>query len=209
MSADTHTAAEDGPRTDTEIRIWDAVSTQPQTTTQIVAAAGVGRSTAGKALARWAAAGLITRHDAPDHTTATTWCHTTDDQHRPHADTTEPDHAPPPDEHTPPEPAEASAADDVCTAEPSEGQFEPASAGAVVGRPERLKAGGLYGLVEDYLRDRPGQEFGPSQIGKDLNRSSGAVNNALEKMSTEGVAVKTQAAPKRFSLAPDDENGNH
>ena len=207
MSADTHTAAEGGPRTDTEIRIWDTLSTQPQTTAQIVAAAGVGRSTAGKALARWAAAGLITRHDAPDHNSATTWLHTPDDQERPGADTAEPDHAPPPGDHTPPEPAEALTADapaddDAGAAEESE---LPASAGLSVGRPERLKSGGLYGLVEDYLRDRPGQEFGPSQIGKDLNRSSGAVNNALEKMAAEEVAVKTQAAPKRFSIAPDDE----
>ena len=206
MSADTHTAADGGPRTDTEIRIWDTLSTQPQTTTQVVAAAGVGRSTAGKALARWAAAGLITRHDAPDHNSATTWLHTPDEQHGPDADTAEPDHAPPPDDHTPPEPAEApaaaAAADDVGAAEKPESS---ASARPVVGRPERLKSGGLYGLVEDYLRDRPGQEFGPSQIGKDLNRSSGAVNNALEKMTSEGVAVKTQAAPKRFSIVPDDE----
>ncbi|MBK0870222.1 hypothetical protein INP57_25760 [Saccharopolyspora sp. HNM0986] len=207
MSADTHTAADGGPRTDTEIRIWDTLSAQPQTTTQVVAGAGVGRSTAGKALARWAAAGLIIRHDAPDHTTATTWLHTPDEQHEPGADTAEPDDAPPPDDHTPPEPAEALTADapaddDAGAAEEPE---SPASAGPSAGRPERLKSGGLYGLVEDYLRDRPGQEFGPSQIGKDLNRSSGAVNNALEKMAAEEVAVKTQAAPKRFSIAPDDE----
>lgn len=210
MSADTHAAAEGGPRTDTELRIWDVLSAQPQTTTQVVAAARVGRSTAGKALARWAAAGLITRHDAPDHTTATIWCHTPAEQHEPGADTAEPDHAPPSDAHTPPESAEALTADapaddDADAAEHSEGQTEPTSAVLSAGRPERLKSGGLYGLVEDYLRDRPGQEFGPSQIGKDLNRSSGAVNNALEKMTSKKVAVKTQAAPKRFSIAPDDE----
>ena len=207
MSADTYTAAGGGPRTDTEIRIWDAVSTQPLTTAQVVAAAGVGRSTAGKALARWAAAGLITRHDAADHNTATTWCHTPAEQHEPDPDAGEPDHAPPSGGNPPPEPAEVPAADDACTAERSEVPTDPpVSAGLGAGRPERLKSGGLYGLVEDYLRDRPGQEFGPSQVGKDLNRSSGAVNNALEKMTTLGVAVKTQEAPKRFSLTPGEDN---
>ena len=50
------------------------------------------------------------------------------------------------------------------------------------GRAQRLPAGGLRGLVEDYLREHPDAAFGPSQIGKDLSRSGGAVANALTKL---------------------------
>ena len=44
----------------------------------------------------------------------------------------------------------------------------------------RLAPGGLRGMVEDYLRDHPGEEFGPTAIANALGgKSSGAVSNAL------------------------------
>ena len=64
----------------------------------------------------------------------------------------------------------------------------------------RLGSGELRGMVETFLRDNRG-EHSPSAVAKVLGRSSGAVNNALEKLVTDGVAAKTQEAPKRFSLA--------
>jgi len=66
----------------------------------------------------------------------------------------------------------------------------------------RLKSGALRALTEDYLRMHPGEEFGPTHIGKALGRSQGAVNNALEKLTSAGTVVKTQEAPKRFAIAP-------
>jgi DNA-binding MarR family transcriptional regulator len=68
---------------------------------------------------------------------------------------------------------------------------------------ERLPKGGLRGLVEDYLAERPGESFGPAKIGKDLGRSGGAVNNALEKLAADGYATKTCEAPKRFAIKQD------
>jgi predicted transcriptional regulator len=65
---------------------------------------------------------------------------------------------------------------------------------------ERLAPGALRGMVEDYLRDNSG-EFSPNAIGKELNRSSGAVHNALEKLVTSGYAVRTSDKPKKYSLA--------
>ncbi|GHE86946.1 MULTISPECIES: MarR family transcriptional regulator, partial [Actinomycetes] len=58
--------------------------------------------------------------------------------------------------------------------------------------PQWLAPGALRGLVEGFLRDHPGEEFTPNTIAKALNRSSGAVHNALEKLVAAGYAVKTQ-----------------
>ncbi|MFF2085433.1 hypothetical protein ACFVVM_16790 [Nocardia sp. NPDC058176] len=66
---------------------------------------------------------------------------------------------------------------------------------------ERLPAGALRGQVEDYLRDNPGKEYTPHQIGKELGRSSGAVHNALVKLTKDGTARQTSTAPKKFALA--------
>jgi hypothetical protein len=68
---------------------------------------------------------------------------------------------------------------------------------------ERLAPGALRGMVEDYLRDHPGEEFGPTAIAKALGgKSSGAVSNALDKLVEDNTAVKTKDKPRRFSLAP-------
>ncbi|MEV6256918.1 hypothetical protein AB0L97_27075 [Nocardia sp. NPDC051911] len=66
---------------------------------------------------------------------------------------------------------------------------------------ERLPAGALRGQVDDFLRDNPGKEFTPHQIGKELGRSSGAVHNALVTLTKNGIARQTSAAPKKFTLA--------
>ncbi|SES36267.1 MarR family transcriptional regulator [Actinokineospora terrae] len=65
---------------------------------------------------------------------------------------------------------------------------------------QRLAPGALRGMVEDYLRDNSG-EFSPNAIGKALDRSSGAVNNALEKLVESGYAVRTSDKPRKYSLA--------
>ncbi|MGY1937569.1 hypothetical protein [Nocardia gipuzkoensis] len=66
---------------------------------------------------------------------------------------------------------------------------------------ERLPAGALRGQVDDFLRDNPGKEFTPHQIGKELGRSSGAVHNALVTLTKNGIAHQTSASPKKFTLA--------
>ncbi|XVS62048.1 MarR family transcriptional regulator [Actinosynnema sp. CA-299493] len=66
----------------------------------------------------------------------------------------------------------------------------------------RLASGALRGLVEDYLREHSGQDFSPNTVGKALNRSAGAVHNALEKLAAGGYAVRTSDKPKKYALAP-------
>ncbi|WP_280340913.1 hypothetical protein [Nocardia abscessus] len=77
----------------------------------------------------------------------------------------------------------------------------PDAAAAQPESTERLAPGALRGQVEDFLRDHPGEEYTPHQIGKALDRSSGAVHNALVKLTTGGTARQTCAAPKKFALA--------
>lgn len=58
------------------------------------------------------------------------------------------------------------------------------------------------GMVEDHLRDHPGEEFGPTAIAKALGgKSSGAVSNALDKLASTEIAVKINNSLKRFTLA--------
>lgn len=66
-------------------------------------------------------------------------------------------------------------------------------------------AGGLRGLVEDHLSGNPFEDFSPSQVAKALGRSSGAVANALERLTEHGTAIQTSAAPRRYQhcLDPD------
>lgn len=55
---------------------------------------------------------------------------------------------------------------------------------------KRLPQGGLQGLVDDFLAEHVGREFGPHVIGTTLRRSSGAVANALVRLTERGVAVQ-------------------
>jgi hypothetical protein len=80
---------------------------------------------------------------------------------------------------------------------------ETASGEEKAEKADRLAPGALRGMVEDHLRDHPGEEFGPTAIANELGgKSSGAVSNALDKLVADGVAVKTQDKPRRFALAP-------
>ena len=75
---------------------------------------------------------------------------------------------------------------------------------------EKLPSGGLRGMVEDFIRDNPGESFSPTAVKNALDEihaprtlSSGAINNALEKLTADGVTVRTCDAPKRWALAAD------
>jgi predicted transcriptional regulator len=90
---------------------------------------------------------------------------------------------------TTPRRAAANGSDDARRGEPVPGVKSP-----------RLQSGALRGLVEDYLRDHPSDAFGPGAMGKALNRSAGAVNNALEKLVETGYVQRVQDVPKRFQF---------
>jgi hypothetical protein len=129
-----------------------------------------------------------------------------------------------PTEPASPEPTDAAADDsqdsadteagDPAQAEPVAGATTPTDGGAATtadpategggdDKAARLAPGALRGMVEDYLRDHPGDQVGPTAIANALGgKSSGAVSNALDKLVADGTAVKTQDKPRRFALAP-------
>jgi hypothetical protein len=61
--------------------------------------------------------------------------------------------------------------------------------------------GELRGLVAAHLAAYPAQDFGPHAIGRVLGRSSGAVANALDRLTALGQAQLTSEAPRRYRYA--------
>ena len=69
-------------------------------------------------------------------------------------------------------------------------------------RAPAVRPGGLRELVEQHLRGYPDKNFTPHQIGKVLDRSSGAVANALDKLVSLGTAELATRKPHSYRLAP-------
>jgi hypothetical protein len=61
--------------------------------------------------------------------------------------------------------------------------------------------GELRGLVAAHLAAYPAQDFGPHAIGRVLGRSSGAVANALDRLTALGQAQLTSESPRRYLYA--------
>ncbi|MFS8104676.1 MarR family transcriptional regulator, partial [Lentzea alba] len=105
------------------------------------------------------------------------------------------------DQPTDDQPTDDQPTDDQPTDDqPTDDQPTDVDPGKQSEKPQRLAPGALRGMVEDYLEDNAG-EFSPNAIGKALNRSSGAVHNALEKLVESGYAVRTSDKPKKYSCA--------
>jgi predicted transcriptional regulator len=175
---------------DTKVR--RALEAHPGATAAHLAnVAGVGRSTATKILSHWAKEGLVIRTTGKDQSVPVTWTmHAEENDAVGEATEARDDAAVTPEQQ--PEPAAGDA---------DEGDAAPATLEvpeANTPKKDRLPKGALYELVRDFLQAHPGEDFGPAKIGTELVRSSGAVNNALEKLVTNGLAAKTCEAPKRF-----------
>jgi hypothetical protein len=76
----------------------------------------------------------------------------------------------------------------------------PAADGAAL----RLAPGALAAMVSTVLAAHPDIEYTPTMLSHLLNgRSSGAIHNVLEKMITNGSAVRTCDRPKRYRHVAD------
>jgi hypothetical protein len=241
-------------RTDTEDKLWKALHANPNSTAaDLASVAKIGKSTAGKILAKWQKDGSVTRTagiaqgggraadlwaitdtDTGVDTEPTDQTPTddtpTDDisaSDAASADRAQPDPTAPDTttadttaddatlSDTQPADADSTETTNTAKAEPRIEAITPAADSAATdsdtategsdgdSKKARLAPGSLHGMVEDYLRDHPGEEFGPTAIAKGLGgKSSGAVSNALDKLVADGTAVKTNESPKRFVLAP-------
>jgi hypothetical protein len=213
-----------GAKTPSVEAILDALRQHPDATAAGLAeAAGLGRSTASKTLATLEAKGRVSRQRgtseggkaAPDRWTLVPdplAGHT--DRAEPglqavtaevpvdeSADATETLGGAPSGEAVPPVAgtpdtgqAEATVGGSRDTTQPS-GKAKDSLSG------QRLRPGALRSLIHGWLAERPGQEFTPTRIGKELGRSAGAVGNALATMTDQGEVVQTSSKPRRYAIA--------
>jgi DNA-binding transcriptional ArsR family regulator len=160
--------------------ITQALAATPEVTAADLAEAlGIGQSTAAKRLAALEAAGSVRRSPGgrvAGVRVADRW-----------SVASAPDTAP-------------SGADELGTEaiEPESAAHEPIVANGGSGR---LARGELGTLVREYLAARPGEDFGPSAVGKALGRSQGAVSNSLATMAARGEVELVGDKPRRYRIA--------
>jgi DNA-binding IclR family transcriptional regulator len=144
------------------------------TATELAQAAEVGRSTAAKLLTALAAQGRVLRQRS-GRRAPDRW--------------TLPTAAPIQDPSPPPTTPPALPAEPIPAAEQP-----PSGAG-------RLRSGQLRDLVVGCLTERPGHALSPTAIAKRLDRSAGAVANALQVLAGQGAVTQTQTTPRRYTIA--------
>jgi hypothetical protein len=212
-----------GAKTPSVEAILDALRQHPDATAaELAEAAGLGRSTASKTLANLEAKGRVSRQRgtseggkaAPDRWTLVPdplAGHTNRAEpglqaaaevpvDEP-ADATETLGGAPSGEAVPPvagTPDTGQAEASVATTRSASDADQPA--GGASGSGPRLRPGALRSLVHGWLAERPGQEFTPTRIGKELGHSAGAVGNALATMTDQGEVVQTSQKPRRYAL---------
>ena len=168
-------ASAPSPATSAAEALLGALADRPRATaTELAEAAGIGRSTAGKLLVKLAAQGRVLRQPGG----LKDGRRTADRWTLPAATATQ-DPGPPPT-GTPVPPAE-----------------QPPT------RSGRLRSGALRDLVLACLAERSGQALSPTAIAKTLDRSAGAVGNALRVLAGQGAVVQTQTKPRMFCINQD------
>lgn len=60
----------------------------------------------------------------------------------------------------------------------------------------------LRTIVRDFLRAHPDHVFTPTDLSKELGRSSGAIGNACAKLVISGEALLVNEAPAKYAAAP-------
>jgi predicted transcriptional regulator len=165
-------AAAPTPATPAAGALLGALADRPgATATELAQAAGIGRSTAAKLLATLAGQGRLQRQPGG----LKDGRRAADRWTLPPPVPTQGLGAPPTAAPTPP-------------AEPP-----PTTSG-------RLGAGQLRQLVLGCLAERPGQALSPTTIAKTLDRSAGAVANALQILAGQGAVTQTQPKPRRYTI---------
>ena len=206
--ADTPALPPTAPDTAATRGVWAALVAQPGSTAAVLAdAAGISRSAAAKALAALESAGLATRAlggregskrladqwqpAIPSGASASEGEATEVAEPGAPEDTVMFAEKPEDDGRE-----SADGVEDVSSAPAP----EPASTKTDTGK-ARLGSGQLRDMVLQVLRDYPDQDFSPSAMGKLLDRSSGAISNACDRLQADGAVMQTSDKPRRFRLA--------
>jgi predicted transcriptional regulator len=160
------------PATPAAEALLGALADRPgATATELAEAAGIGRSTAAKLLASLANQGRVLRQPGGHH----------------HGRRTA-------DRWTLPTSLPTQDAGALPTAAPTPPAEPPPT------RSGRLGAGQLRQLVLGCLAEQPGQALSPTAIAKTLDRSAGAVANALQILAGQGAVTQTQPKPRRYTI---------
>ncbi len=198
--------------------VLDALRQHPDATAaELAECASIGRSTATRTLANLETQGQVTRQrgkaEAGGRTAPDRWAlvpdapdpAATEQQpvtEEPAAEPTDTSATAGQDEnHAGQDAPPGSAATDTANAEVEATTTEAAEPASKEGSSPRLQPGALRALVHAWLAERPGQEFTPTRIGKELGRSAGAVGNALATMTDAGEVTQTSAKPRKYMLA--------
>ncbi len=94
--------------------------------------------------------------------------------------------------------AALAAMDAICTAAAQARRLLKAAASGRKARGTAARPGQLRDLVAAHLAEHPDAEFTPHAIGRILARSSGAVANALDRLTALGNAQLTSDKPRRY-----------
>jgi predicted transcriptional regulator len=101
-----------------------------------------------------------------------------------------------------PDGASNSGAPDALTPHvPSEQSPAPLAALIAPTHKQRLAPGGLRQMVLDYLQTHPDQAFTATKISRLIDKSSGAIANALHKLLMQGLAEQVTDQPRTYRLA--------
>lgn len=92
-----------------------------------------------------------------------------------------------------PEPARQASSEQPTTA--------PATAATQLGERKRLAPGALRQLVIDHLGAHPDEAFTATKIGRVIEKSSGAIANALDKLVKDGIAEQMSDRPRTYRMA--------
>lgn len=173
-------------------RLRTALRRNPgKTARELAELAGIGGSTATKLLAVWATDGQAVRQPGEDtggRKAAARWAP---------PEPVEDDPKPRKRDTAAPRRKKADTADMKATTAKSVTDAPPTG---------RLPKGALHGMCEDFLSEpeRRDNAYTAGEIGRKLGRSSGAVRNALDKLTEKGTVALVQEEPRRYQLADAD-----
>ena len=85
-------------------------------------------------------------------------------------------------------------------------QTTPAEPTRVPGEKKRLAPGGLRQMVIEHLRAHPGEAFTATRISRVIEKSSGAIANALVTLTQQGIAEQVDERPRTYRLATPQDN---
>ncbi|MET9036958.1 helix-turn-helix domain-containing protein [Streptomyces mirabilis] len=114
------------------------------------------------------------------------------------------------DEDDPHDEVDHDGPEDKDAADPQTGAKRPAPAAAAIilpGEKKRLAPGALRQMVIAHLQAHPGEAFTATRISRVIEKSSGAIANALVTLARQGIAEQLDDRPRTYRLATPEGNG--